>query len=89
MHATNLYGASTRKWDAKDTLLFKFQGPSAVSLAETASIVKKIVQKYGATNFEFARNKQEADDLWRDRKNAHYSGMALLPGGKGWGTDVW
>ena len=89
MQATNTYGVSKRKWPEKDSLFFKFQGPSQASLKETAEIVKKIVKKYGATNFELARTKEEADELWNDRKNAHYSGLALLPGGKGWPTDVW
>ncbi|RXW24528.1 hypothetical protein EST38_g1350 [Candolleomyces aberdarensis] len=88
MQATNTYGASKRKWPEKDSLFFKFQGPSQASLKETAEIVKKTVKKHGATNFELARNKEEADELWNDRKNAHYSGLALLPGGKGWPTDV-
>ncbi|KAJ2913929.1 hypothetical protein MD484_g6483, partial [Candolleomyces efflorescens] len=88
MQATNTYGVSKRKWPEKDSLFFKFQGPSQASLKETAEIVKKVVKKYGATNFELARSKEEADELWNDRKNAHYSGMALLPGGKGWPTDV-
>lgn len=88
MKATNVHGVSKRKWPEKDSLFFKFQGATPNSLKETAEIVKTIVKKHGATNFELARNKTEADELWADRKNAHYSGLALLPGGKGWSTDV-
>lgn len=88
MQATNAYGVSKRKWPEKDSLFFKFQGPTPTSLKETAEVVNRIIKKYGATNFELARNKEEAEELWADRKNAHYSGLALLPGGKGWPTDV-
>ncbi|TFK19088.1 hypothetical protein FA15DRAFT_674754 [Coprinopsis marcescibilis] len=88
MKATNKYGMSKRKWAEKDSLFFKFQGPSQGSLKETAEVVKRIVRKHGATGFELARTKEEADELWSDRKNAHYSGLALIPGAKGWPTDV-
>ncbi|KAG6850259.1 hypothetical protein H0H93_015811 [Arthromyces matolae] len=88
MTATNKYGMSKRKWPVKDSLFFKFQGASPASLKETAKVVEKIVTKHGGTGFELARNQQEAEDLWADRKNAHYSGMSLLDGAKGWPTDV-
>lgn len=89
MQATNVYGATKRKWPEKDSLFFKFQGPTAASLKESADIVKKIVRKYGATGFESARDQAEAEELWNDRKNALYSGLALVPGSRGWSTDVW
>ncbi|KAI0357321.1 hypothetical protein OH77DRAFT_1422154 [Trametes cingulata] len=88
MRATNIYGQSTRKWPEKDSLFFKFQGPTARSLKETAEIVKKITEKHGATGFSLARSDQEAHDLWMDRKNALYSSLAILPGARGWSTDV-
>ena len=89
MRSTNLFGMSQRKWPEKDSLFFKFQGPTARSLQETADIVKKISTKYGGTGFELARNEKEAADLWTDRKNGFYSSLAILPGAKGWSTDVW
>lgn len=89
MRATNLYGMSTRKWPELDSLFFKFQGPTAASLKETAEVVKKISQKHGGTGFELAKNEQEATLLWSDRKNALYSGLALVEGSRGWSTDVW
>ena len=89
MRATNVHGLSARKWPEKDSLFFKFQGPTARSLQETADIVKKISTKYGGTGFELARNEKEAADLWTDRKNGFYSSLAILPGAKGWSTDVW
>ncbi|THH04999.1 hypothetical protein EW145_g5122 [Phellinidium pouzarii] len=89
MHATNLYGLSKRKWPEKDSLFFKFQGHSAEALRETARVVKKVAERYGGTGFTLARNDKEAADLWMDRKNAHFSGLALVEGGRSWATDVW
>ena len=89
MRATNTYGQSKRKWPEKDSLFFKFQGPSQASLDETARIVKEVAEKHGGSGFELAANAEEAADLWADRKNAYYSGLALLEGSKGWTTDVW
>lgn len=89
MKGTNMYGMSPRKWPEKDSLYLKFQGPTPRALQETADIVKQITAKHGATGFTFARNEKEAEDLWTDRKNAVYSGMAMLPGARAFGTDVW
>jgi D-lactate dehydrogenase (cytochrome) len=89
MRATNKYGQSRRKWLEKDSLFFKFQGPSQASLDETAQIVREVVKKHGGTGFELAASAEEAEELWADRKNALYSGLALLEGSKGRGTDVW
>ncbi|KAG6900075.1 hypothetical protein C0993_003425 [Termitomyces sp. T159_Od127] len=88
MAATNKFGMSKRKWPEKDSLFFKFQGVSPASLQETARVVRKIVEKHGGTGFELARSKKEAEELWDDRKNAHYSGMSLVEGARGWPTDV-
>ncbi len=89
MKATNIYGMSSRKWPEKDSLFFKFQGPTPRALQETADIVKKIAQKHGGTGFALAKSDQEATNLWMDRKNALYSSLALIPGARGWSTDVW
>lgn len=89
MRATNLYGISKRKYPETDSIFFKFQGPTTASLQESAKIVRGIVERNGGTGFELARNEKEAADLWADRKNALYSGLALLEGSRGWGTDVW
>lgn len=89
MRSTNLYGMSQRKWPEKDSLFFKFQGHSQEALRETARVVKKVVEKHGGSGFQLARNEKEAADLWQDRKNALYSGLALVEGARGWSTDVW
>ena len=89
MRATNIYGMSSRKWPEKDSLFFKFQGPTPRALQETADVVKTITKKHGGTGFALAKSEKEAADLWTDRKNAVYSGMAMLPGARAFGTDVW
>ena len=89
MRSTNLYGMSARKWPEVDSLFFKFQGPTPRSLKETADIVKNISGKHGGYGFTIAKTDEEAYMLWSDRKNALYSGLALLEGSRGWSTDVW
>lgn len=89
MGAINKYGQSIRKWPKKDSLFIKFQGPTRSSILESVQLAKEIVQRHGATKFETAKDQEEAEALWADRKNAHYAGLALLPGCKSWPTDVW
>ncbi|KAJ7240137.1 FAD-linked oxidase-like protein [Mycena haematopus] len=88
MAATNKFGASQHKYAESDGLFFKFQGHSPAALAETARVVKEICISHGGTGFRLAKDDEEAHDIWQDRKNAHHSGMALVPGAKGWVTDV-
>ncbi|GBE82161.1 FAD-linked oxidase-like protein [Sparassis latifolia] len=88
MHATNIYGMSTRKWPEKDSLFFKFQGPTSRSLQESSEITRKITERHGGTGFALAKDDKEAALLWADRKNALFSGLALLEGSRGWSTDV-
>ncbi|EEB90943.1 hypothetical protein MPER_10782, partial [Moniliophthora perniciosa FA553] len=72
----------------RDSLFFKLQGHSAESLKDTARVVKEVVERHGGTGFQLAKDAGEADDLWHDRKNALYSGLALVEGSRGWSTDV-
>ncbi|KAH8096793.1 hypothetical protein BXZ70DRAFT_1072326 [Cristinia sonorae] len=88
MRSTNLFGMSQRKWPEKDSLFFKFQGPTPTALKETARIVRAVSERHGGFGFTLAASEKEANDLWADRKNALYSGLALVEGCKGWSTDV-
>jgi D-lactate dehydrogenase (cytochrome) len=54
MAAANKYGMSKRKWPEKDSLFLKFQGPTPASLKETATVVRKIVENHGGTEFQLA-----------------------------------
>ena len=89
MRGTNKFGGTKRTFPEKDSIFFKFQGPTASSLKETAEIVKRIAKKHGSTGFALAKDDNEAALLWSDRKNALYSGLALVEGSRGWSTDVW
>ena len=89
MGAINTYGQSIRKWPENDSLFIKFQGPTDSSILESIQLAKGIAQRHGATRFEMAKDQKEAEDLWADRKNAHYAALALMPGCKSWPTDVW
>lgn len=88
MQATNKYGMSSRKWPEKDSLFFKFQGHNADALKETARVVRKVCERHGGSGFTLARNEKEAADLWADRKNAHYSSIAMVDNARSWPTDV-
>ena len=89
MNAINIHGQSIRKWPEKDSLFIKFQGPTESSIAESIKLTKEIAKLHKATGFETAKNQEEAEALWTDRKNAPFAGLALIPGSKSWPTDVW
>ena len=89
MGAINTYGQSIRKWPERDSLFIKFQGPTESSISESIKLAKEIAMRHKATGFETAKDGKEAEALWADRKNAHYAGLALMPGCKSWPTDVW
>ncbi|KAJ7648525.1 FAD-linked oxidase-like protein [Mycena rosella] len=89
--ATNKYGALERPATSiprRTGLFFKFQGHSPAALAETARVVREICARHSGTGFRLADGDEQAHDIWQDRKNAHHVGMALVPGAKGWATDV-
>ncbi|KIK64084.1 hypothetical protein GYMLUDRAFT_71528 [Collybiopsis luxurians FD-317 M1] len=88
MTAINNFGQSGRVWPTKDTLFFKLQGHSAASLKESAKVVREVAEKHGGFGFQLAKNDEEAENIWTDRKNAHYAGLALVPGCRPLATDV-
>lgn len=91
MSALNKHATSRNKgriYAEKDHLFFKFQGPTPASLRETAEITKMIVEKYGGKNFTLARDNEDADDMWNERKNIGFAVLAMVPGAKGYPTDV-
>ena len=89
MQCINDAGATERVWQEKPYLLFKFGGtPGAVK--EQIDIVKRIARKQGSQSFDFAKNKEEADELWSARKEALWSVMAKRRDESDhvWTTDV-
>ena len=51
-------------------------------------MVKKIVPKHGGQDYRMSQSDEESAEIWRGRKVAHWSIMALNPKAKSWSTDV-
>ena len=88
VQAINDCGGITIKLPVRDTLLFKIQGPPDAT-QETAKVIQSIIRKHGSSQFAFARDRKQAEDLWSNRKLALYSAQASVPGSRVWTTDVW
>ncbi|KAK3723172.1 D-lactate ferricytochrome c oxidoreductase [Vermiconidia calcicola] len=89
MKCINDSGRTSRSWKEAPTLFFKFNGtPSSVK--EHISLVKDHAKKAGSKTFEFAKNKEEGDELWEARKEALWSVMAKKKEDTDhvWTTDV-
>ena len=90
MRMTMTTGNPARKYDIADHLFFKLQGPTPAALAEAVDVVERVVERHGGDKFWPAQSEEEAEAVWTDRKNAHYSGLAYVgEGAKAWSTDVW
>jgi D-lactate dehydrogenase (cytochrome) len=89
MSCINASKATRREWREAPTLFFKFTG-SPVAVKEQIGIVQKIAQSTGSQTFEFARERDEMDELWSARKQALWSVMAMKrdPEDRVWTTDV-
>ncbi|KAK7693183.1 hypothetical protein QCA50_002749 [Cerrena zonata] len=86
--AINKAGLTSKVLPVSDTLFLKLQGTDS-SIKETANAIKKIFQKHGSSNFEFAATQQQADELWENRKYALMSTIAAAgDSSKVWTTDV-
>jgi D-lactate dehydrogenase (cytochrome) len=89
MRCINEAGMTSRHWSEKPTLFFKFAStPTAVK--EHIGLTKNIVNACGAKTFEFAKNKEEAQELWSARKEALWSVTAqqTKDSQRVWTTDV-
>ena len=89
MKCINESGSTSRDWKEAPTLFFKFAGtPNAVK--ESISIVKQISKAHGSKSFDFAKNTDEAAELWSARKEALWSVMAKRRDDTDhvWTTDV-
>ncbi|KAF4553358.1 D-lactate dehydrogenase-like protein 1 [Elsinoe fawcettii] len=89
MRCINDAGQTSRRWTEAATLFFKFGGTKA-SIKEHISIVQGLAKKAGSKTFEFARDDDEAAELWSARKEALWSVMAKKrdDGDHVWTTDV-
>ncbi|KAL8747528.1 MAG: hypothetical protein Q9190_000616 [Brigantiaea leucoxantha] len=89
MRCINDSGSTSRSWKEMPTLFFKFTGtPSGVK--EQIGQVQKLAKSKGSRSFEFARNQDEAGELWSARKAALWSVMAKKRDESDhvWTTDV-
>ncbi|KAK4994580.1 D-lactate ferricytochrome c oxidoreductase [Elasticomyces elasticus] len=89
MRCINDAGSTSRTWAERPTLFFKFSG-TATGVKEQISMVQKIAKSAGSRTFEFAKSKDEADELWSARKEALWSVMAKKRDDSDhvWTTDV-
>ena len=89
MRCINESGGTSRAWKEAPTLFFKFAG-TAAGVKEQIGLVQKMARANGSHGFEFARNADEARELWSARKEALWSVMAKKrdPGDRVWTTDV-
>jgi len=89
MRCINESGSTTRQWKEAPTLFFKFAGtPSGVK--EQIKLVEKMAKSAKSKSFEFAKNADEAAELWSARKEALWSVMAKRRDDSEhvWTTDV-
>ncbi|MCJ1309645.1 D-lactate ferricytochrome c oxidoreductase [Agyrium rufum] len=89
MRCINESGSTSRSWKEAPTLFFKFNG-TATGVKEQIGIVQKMAKSQGSKSFEFAKNADEAQELWSARKEALWSVMAKRrdEGDHVWTTDV-
>ncbi|EXJ87575.1 D-lactate dehydrogenase (cytochrome) [Capronia epimyces CBS 606.96] len=89
MRCINKSGTTSRQWQEAPTLFFKFAG-TAEGIKEQIRIVQKMAKSSQNQSFEFAKNDQEALELWSARKEALWSVMAMRRDQNDhvWTTDV-
>ena len=90
MRCINDSGTTTKSWTEAPTLFFKFSGATPTSVKESIAQVQKHARAVGSNSFEFARDEDEAAELWSARKEALWSVMAKRRSEADhvWTTDV-
>ncbi|GAA6017707.1 hypothetical protein JCM11491_001177 [Sporobolomyces phaffii] len=76
-----------RRWPEKPTLFLKFSG-SKEQMQNDVKRTKSITQTNQGSNFTFAKDDADADQIWQSRKIALWSALAYRPGARCWTTDV-
>ena len=87
MKAINANDRKGRQWPEKPTLFLKFSG-SKEQIKNDVSRTKVITQSNRGSNFTFAKDDIDADQIWQSRKIALWSALAYKPGSRCWTTDV-
>jgi D-lactate dehydrogenase (cytochrome) len=76
MKLINESGSLERDWQETPALFMKFSGtPSGV--AEEIETVQKLAESSGSTDFVFAKDEEEAQDLWTCRKTALWGAAGM------------
>ncbi|XP_077592548.1 putative D-lactate dehydrogenase, mitochondrial [Stigmatopora nigra] len=78
---------SSLSYPVTPTLFLEFHG-SEQSLAEQVSITEEITQNNSGSHFQWARDAEKRNRLWKARHDAWYAAQALRPGCKAYATDV-
>ena len=69
------------------TLFIELHGSEA-GTREQAEGLAEIVGAHGGTGFAWATSTEARNALWRARHDAYYAALHLVPGARGWVTDV-
>ncbi|GAA6058652.1 hypothetical protein JCM10212_004063 [Sporobolomyces blumeae] len=87
MKCINKANKTGRQWPEKPTLFLKFSG-SQEQMKHDVTRTKKIAQSNSGSNFTFAKDDADADQIWQSRKIALWSALDYQPGARCWTTDV-
>ncbi|NNE63345.1 MAG: FAD-binding protein, partial [Gammaproteobacteria bacterium] len=85
IRAVNQY--SKTDYPELDTLFLEFHGTQA-GVAEQVKLFQEISSEFGASGFQWAQKEEDRSRLWRARHDAYYAGLAVMPGSRGYVTDV-
>ena len=69
MRCINESGSTTRHWKEVPTLFFKFSGTKS-AVKESIGLVQNLAKSKGSKSFDFAKDANEAAELWGARKVA-------------------
>ncbi|XP_049580076.1 probable D-lactate dehydrogenase, mitochondrial [Syngnathus scovelli] len=78
---------SSLSYPVTPTLFLEFHG-SEQSLAEQVNTTEEITQTNHGSDFQWARDAETRNRLWKARHDAWYAAQALRPGCKAYSTDV-
>lgn len=78
---------SSLSYPVSPTLFLEFHG-SERSLEEQVNTTEDITQSNGGSDFQWARDVETRNRLWKARHDAWYAAQAMRPGCKAYSTDV-
>ncbi|KAM0283124.1 hypothetical protein ACHAQH_002604 [Verticillium albo-atrum] len=89
MRFVNQSGTTSRTWIESPSLFFRFSGTQK-AIREQIAVVRSAAERASGKSFDFARDDDEAAELWSARKEALWSVLAAKksPDDRVWTTDV-